>query len=265
MKRHLVKTPQGQLHFLSAGSLDTDRAVLFFHQSPSSSWMWSKVMADLAERGLSSVAGDLFNYGGSDRQPDLLDLHHHADLLLGAARSLSSASLTAVGHHTGAVFAASCAARHTLDGLVLMGYPLYGSRKEKQDRLGAKMHQDSFAPDGSELAALWVRLNRSLEDETAFSDRHAILVDRLSAGPLWFTAYAALLATDLEGTLREALDTGTPIKTVFAAQDALSRLAPGITALTGLTPIWIGGGPWVSVEHPRRVADVVHSAFREWA
>ncbi len=265
MRRHLVDTPEGQLHFLSAGALDSERAVLFFHQSPSSGRMWSKVMGDLADRGVASVAGDMFDYGMSDRQPEPLSLKRHTDLLYEAARSLTSARLTVVGHHTGAVLAASCAARHPLDGAVLMGYPLYGSWREKYQRLGARMEPDHFTADGSRLADLWRELNHSLEEDTPFSDRHGILVDRLSAGPLWYTAYAALLSTDLEATLGAASRSGVPLATVFATGDALSRLEPGITTLAGVEPTWVEGGPWVCVEHPKRVADVVYAAFAGWA
>lgn len=265
MNRHLVDTPAGQLHFRSAGPLDADRAVLFFHQSPSSSRMWSKVMAVLAARGVSSLAGDMFGYGMSDRQSAPLDLDEHSDLLFGAARSLSSARFTAAGHHTGAVFAASCAARHSLDGLILMGYPLYRSLGEKQERLGGRMRPDRFSTDGSHLSDLWMELNGSLEEGTPFSDRYAILVDRLLSGPLWFTAYATLLDTDLDGALRTAVESGTPVRTVFASQDALSRLEPGITDLTGCRPTFLEGGPWVTVEQPDLVADTIHKIFRGWS
>lgn len=264
MNRHLVDTPAGQLHFRSAGRLDADRAVLFFHQSPSSSTMWSKVMANLASSGITSLAGDMFCYGMSDRRLTPLPLKEHADLLLGAARSLTSARLTAVGHHTGAVFAASVAARSDLAGLILMGYPLYGSRREKSERLGARMEIDRFSSDGSQLADLWAALGRSVEESTAFSDRYAMLVDRLLAGPLWYTAYATLLATDLRDVLVSAVSSGTPLRNVFADRDRLSRLEPGVTALTGVTPTRMPGGPWVTVEHPDRVADVVRSALADW-
>lgn len=265
MKRHLVDTPEGQLHLRSAGPPDAGRAVLFFHQSPSSSRMWSTVMADLEGRGVASLAGDMFNYGMSDRRSAPLGLDRHADLLFGAARSLTSARFTAVGHHTGAVFAASCAARHPLDGLVVIGYPLYGSERHKRERLGARMRPDHFSAGGSELAELWKGVNRSLEKETDHAVRHAILVDRLSAGPAWYHAYAALLSSDLEETLTAASRSGVPVRTVFAVDDALSRLAPGVAALTGSEPVWIEGGPWVTVEHPARVTDLVFSAYMDWA
>ena len=91
-----------------------------------------------------------------------------------------------------------------------------------------------------------------------------MLVDRLLAGPLWYTAYATLLATDLRDVLVSAVSSGTPLRNVFADRDRLSRLEPGVTALTGVAPTRMPGGPWVTVEHPDRVADVVRSALADW-
>ncbi len=85
------------------------------------------------------------------------------------------------------------------------------------------------------------------------------------AGPLWYTAYAALLQADLEATLRQAVDRGGEVRTVFAHDDAISRFEPEVTALTGVEPTWIDGGPWVTIEHPDRVADVVGSFVEQVA
>ena len=259
MIRHLVATPEGQVHLRSSGDLGGDRAVLLFHQSPSSSRMWAGVMDSLAARGIPSIAADMLDYGMSDGQASHLRLEDHAEVLMDAIGELTGASLTLVGHHTGAVMAAAAAQGTVADrvrGLMVIGYPLYGSWREKLTRLGARIGPDAFDGEGLEVADLWVKLNRSLEPDTPFETRYAIFVDRLLAGPLWFTGYAALLAADLDAILSGAAHL-VPTRAVFAKDDAISRVEPAVSNILGRDSIWIEGGPWVTLEHPERVAEVV--------
>jgi len=264
MIRHLVGTAEGDLHFRSAGDLfAADQAVMFFHQSPSSSRMWTPVMEALEERGVCSVAADMFDYGMSDQQTSQLTVEDHVGLLLGAARRLTEARLIAVGHHTGAVFAATAAVHEMVSALMVVGYPLYPTWRDKYERLGGRIGPDRFSDDGAELAELWAKLNASIEPDTGFQARYDILVDRLAAGPLWFTAYAALMQTDLDAALVDAIATGKPIRAVFARDDAISRVEPSVSEMVGSDSVWVEGGPWVTVEHPKRVADVVAGFVEE--
>jgi len=215
------------------------------------------VMEVLEERGVCSLAGDMFDYGMSDHQTSQLSVEDHVGLLLEAARRLTDARLIAVGHHTGAVFAVTAAVSEMVDALMVVGYPLYPTWRDKYERLGGRIGSDRFSEDGSELAELWAKLNASIESDTPFQARYDILVDRLAAGPLWFTAYAALMQTDLDAALADAVATGKPIRAVFAHDDAISRVEPDVSEMVGSDSVWVDGGPWVTVEHPRRIADVV--------
>jgi pimeloyl-ACP methyl ester carboxylesterase len=264
MNRHLVGTPEGVLHFRSAGDLSAaDQVVMFFHQSPSSSRMWTGVMDVLAERGVCSLASDMFDYGVSDHQTSQLTVEEHVGLLLGAARTLTDARLITVGHHSGAVFAATAAVHEIVHAFMIVGYPLYPTWRDKYERLGGRIGPDRFSGDGSELAELWAKLNASIEPDTPFQTRYDILVDRLMAGPLWFTAYAALMQTDLHGVLADAVATGKPIRAVFAHDDAVSRVEPEVSDMVGSVSVWVKGGAWVTVEHPTRIADVVAGFVEE--
>ena len=131
------------------------------------------------------------------------------------------------------------------------------SWREKLTRLGSRIGVDDFDVEGDAVTELWVNLNRSIEPSTSAEIRRVIFVDRLLAGPLWYTAYAALMAGDLDEPLLRLKASGVTLETVFARDDAISRLAPGITELTGVEPRWIEGGPWVTMEHPDRVADEI--------
>lgn len=257
--RHLVETSAGRVHIRSAGLDQDGPSVVFFHQSPSSSRMWIDVMGIVAAAGFRCAAPDMLDYGHSDKQSRQLSLAEHASLLVEAAQSLVGAPSMLVGHHTGAVFAAA-AAHPALRSLVVVGYPLYTTWREKYERLGSRIGPDSFDDDGAEVADLWVRLNASLEASTSDEIRQNIYVDRLLAGPLWYTAYVALLAADLDAPLRTVAASATEISTVFARDDAISRLEPGVSAVTGTEPVWIEGGPWVTMEHPERVAAPILSA-----
>lgn len=253
MQRHLVDTPAGSVHVRSTAAGDT--TVALFHQSPSSSRMWAGVMELLADSGVTCAAPDMLDYGHSDRQDHQLTLEEHAALLLDAVQSVVGDVHLLVGHHTGAVFAASAATRGAaVRGVAVIGYPLYTSWREKLERLGDRVSPDRFDTAGEAAAELWVKLNASIEDTAGHEVRHGIYVDRLLASPLWYTAYAALMAADLEAPLRALAGSGVVLETVFARDDAISRLEPGVTALTGVEPRWIDGGPWVTVEHPDRVA-----------
>ncbi len=266
MNRHLVGTVEGYLHFRSVGDIGAaGSVVLFFHQSPSSSRMWAGVMQALEERGIASLAGDMFDYGMSDPQTTQLNLGEHVTRLLEAAKQLTDGRLITVGHHTGAVFAAAAAVDESVRALMVVGYPLYPTWRDKYERLGGRIGPDRFADDGAELAELWTKLNASMETDTPFAPRYDILVDRLAAGPVWFTAYAALMQTDLHATLAAAVATGKPTRAVFAHDDAISRVEPGVSAVVGSEPVWLDGGPWVTVEHPGRVAEVVGAFVEEVA
>jgi pimeloyl-ACP methyl ester carboxylesterase len=256
--RHLVDTPAGQVHLRTAGDGGDRGAVVLFHQSPSSSRMWVGVMDHLAAAGFTCAAPDMLDYGHSDAQSRQLTLREHATMLVEAASSVIGLPEYVVGHHTGAVFAAVAgAAAAGVRGVALFGYPLYSSWREKYERLGARIAPDRFDEEGSFVTDLWVELNASIEPETGDDVRHGIYVDRLLAGPLWFTAYVALMATDLEATLRGLAAADLDIRTVFARDDAISPCEPDITAITGTEPIWIDGGPWVTLEHPDRVAAAI--------
>jgi len=253
MSRHLVDTAAGQVHLRTAGTGDV--GVVLFHQSPSSSRMWVAVMDRLAAAGLRCAAPDMLDYGHSDEQSRQLSVDEHAALLLDAAGSVLGDTSFLIGHHTGAVFAAAASGHgDRVRGLQVLGYPLYSSWREKLVRLGGRIAPDDFDAEGIAVGELWVRLNASIEPETSASIRHTIFLDRLLAGPLWYTAYAALMAADLDEPLRRAATARVRLETVFARDDAVSRLEPGITALTEVPPRWIDGGPWVTMEHPDRVA-----------
>ncbi len=255
MQRHLVDTPAGQVHARTVGSGDV--GIVLFHQSPSSSRMWIPVMERLAAAGMACVAPDMLDYGHSDEQSRQLSLEEHASLLLDVAGSLVDDPAFLIGHHTGAVFAAAAGAARAVHGVQVIGYPLYRSWREKLSRLGGRIGVDDFDEAGDTVTDLWVKLNGSIEKETSSEIRRTIFVDRLLAGPLWYTAYVSLMAADLEEPLRGLISKGTRLETVFARGDAISRLEPGLTSLTGVEPRWIEGGPWVTMEHPGRVADEI--------
>lgn len=255
-RRSLLPTPVGHVHVRSVGERGAP-GVVFFHQSPSSSRMWEAVMDQVAAAGFACAAPDMFDYGHSDSQTRQLSLAEHAHLLLEASAEVVGPPVLLVGHHTGAVFAAAASSAPSVRGLTVFGYPLYESWRVKFARLGARIGPDSVSEEGSELADLWVALNRSIEPATSDEVRHTIYTDRMLASPLWFTAYVALLGADLAAPLADAVQRGLTVETVFARDDAVSRLEGGVSELTGVAPVWIDGGAWVTMEHPERVAKLV--------
>ncbi len=123
--RHTCALKQGadagrHLHYVDQG-LAKERPVLLLHGNPTWSFLWRKVIAELA--GLRAVAPDLLGLGLSDRLPRLADhsVDRHADTVAELADTLDLEGLILVGQDWGGPIAAAvgCRLGERVAGLVL--------------------------------------------------------------------------------------------------------------------------------------------------
>src|SRR5690348_2858832 len=76
MRKGYVDTPEGQIHYITAGSGGVP--LILLHQNPSSARMWEAVIPGLAARGRQVVAFDTPGYGNSDAPAEEPDIPYYA-------------------------------------------------------------------------------------------------------------------------------------------------------------------------------------------
>ncbi|MEE8524240.1 MAG: alpha/beta fold hydrolase [Thermoanaerobaculia bacterium] len=108
------------LHYLEHGAA-ADRPVLLLHGNPTWSFLWRKVLAELA--GLRAIAPDLLGLGFSDRLPAVGDhtVDRHADAVAELVETLDLDGVILVGQDWGGPIVTAVGARlpRRIAGLVL--------------------------------------------------------------------------------------------------------------------------------------------------
>ena len=121
MHRAFLDTPDGQIHYVTAGA---GRPVLLLHQTPRSWDEYRDVIPLLAvERRV--VAMDTIGYGESYKPPRRCDIEDYGRGAIALLDGLGIRSTAIVGHHTGAVIAMELAASYPerVERLVLSSSP----------------------------------------------------------------------------------------------------------------------------------------------
>ncbi len=147
----------GQVHYRAHGE---GRPLVLIHQSPWSSMQYHAVLPRLAARGIAALAPDTPGYGLSDPAPDAT-IADHADNLACVMRARRLARATVSGHHTGALIAASLAARYPelVAALILDNCPFY-TAAERAERLKRPGGEVAIKPDGSHFTDRWATMRR---------------------------------------------------------------------------------------------------------
>jgi pimeloyl-ACP methyl ester carboxylesterase len=193
LRRGYVDTPEGQIHYISAG--EGGIPLILLHQNPSSARMWEAVLPGFAARGRQAIAFDTPGYGMSDPPSEEPDIPYYARRFVEAAGLLGFDRFDVGGHHTGALIAASIAADYPekVRKLVLVGYPLL--RPEALEYL-AHTKTQQFTLEGHELPGLYAGLvklgGQWITPEVAIR----CFIEKLQAGPNWNWAYHAVSKVD---------------------------------------------------------------------
>lgn len=183
----------GQIHYTECG---TGTPLLLFHQSPTDSVQFARVMEPLARQGIRAIAVDLPGFGGStvpDAPPAIADYAHVVPAVLDHL-GLARASL--LGHHTGAVVVTEAALQHPdrVDRVVLHGpLPMSDEERAQWRTLLAREKEWHLAWDGSHLKALWDFRFQAQPAWTDLEAFHANFIHGLLAGRTVWYAHDAVM------------------------------------------------------------------------
>ena len=100
--------PRGQVHYRRCGD---GQPLLLLHQSPSSSTMFRKAYALLAQAGIQAIGVDTPGFGMSDVPPHVPSIEDYAQAIPPVLDHLKLDAAAMLGHHTGASIAVEVATR----------------------------------------------------------------------------------------------------------------------------------------------------------
>ena len=160
MKKAYAQTPDGLVHYVSAGQGDT---LLLLHETPRSSRMYAGMIPHLA--AFRVVTPDSLGFGNSDKAPDGYSIADYAANVVSFMDALGLSRVHIFGDHTGAAIAveAAIAAPARVDRVVLSGLPFWLDEAERVARHQQVIARDliSRAEDGSHLVKIWQYLRKS--------------------------------------------------------------------------------------------------------
>lgn len=146
-----VNTPEGQIHYRTAGDGDP---VVLLHQSPSSSGMWEALLGPLADAGFRAVAFDLPGFGMSDPPAAPPSIEDYARRIVDAASRLGIERFDVIGHHTGCCVALTIDALHPGVARRIVGYGVSLLSAEHAAELVAEEPPD-YDAEGDLVLAKW--------------------------------------------------------------------------------------------------------------
>ncbi len=154
-RRAYVDTPNGQIHYLTAGE---GRPVLFLHQTPRSSDEFLEVLPIVGQR-FKAIAMDSIGFGFSYKSDKKCSIENLGSGVIEFMDAMGMKDVLLVGHHTGAVVALEVAASHPtrVDRLVLSACPFYDETLRASLHNKPVMDADEETEDGAFLLSLWKR------------------------------------------------------------------------------------------------------------
>lgn len=198
MERGYVKTPGGQLHYVTAGEGET---LLLLHQVPSSSMEYTRLIPLLSKR-YRVIALDSPGYGMSDPPELPLTIPDYARRVVEFLDALEIGQCHLFGHHTGASIAVEVAAAYParVRKLILSGCPHYTEEVRQ-----AKLQADAFQPpqpkaDGSHITDAWNTILRYVPGANPEIATYMVL-GRLLAGERGEEGHQAVFQYDIESRL----------------------------------------------------------------
>jgi pimeloyl-ACP methyl ester carboxylesterase len=153
IRRGFVDTPQGQIHYATAGQ---GKPILLLHQTPRSWTEYLYVLPVFAEK-YRAIAMDTVGFGDSYKLAGEETIEEYARGVIAFLAAMSIPKTSIVGHHTGGVIAVEVAATYpeVLEKLVLSSTP-YVDAKDREDRKNRPpIDHVEEKKDGSHLSELW--------------------------------------------------------------------------------------------------------------
>jgi pimeloyl-ACP methyl ester carboxylesterase len=252
MKRNYVNTPEGQIHYQSAGS---GEAILLLHKTPLSFREYSAVMPILAEK-YHVVAMDTMGYGESDAPSHEYGIEEYSRSVANFLDALDIKKTNIVGFLTGSVIAVEVAAAypHLVDKLILGSCP-YNKPEVRQTRLKDPFYQYiDIKEDGSHLLEIW---NRYRLPQTKPESLQLMVLGYLMAEERAEDAHLSVMRYNIEERLPlikspTLLVTGGSSDKYHGGLETLAKLIP-----LNRTRIIEGGGGYMPLEKPQEFAQAI--------
>ena len=201
-KRAFLDTPDGQVHYCTAGA---GEPLLLFHQTPFSIQAYAELMPIFAKRRLV-IAMDNPGYGDSDMPPRLYSTEDYTKTAISLMDSLKVEKATLLGHHTGAFIAIDLATTYPerVDKLIVsFPLPLLNDEERKLglEAIISYFERYKIKLDGSHLMEAW----RSFSGRSVPPDlTNRLVLDLLKSsarGWLGAFAYHAIFSYPMEERL----------------------------------------------------------------
>ena len=180
-------TRLGQVHYREAGS---GSPVILFHESPLSSAIYGAALPVLG-RWVRAIAPDTPGYGASDPPPGPLSIAGYAERMSLFLEALGLGQVALVESHTGGAIATQLAVDEPkrVRALIVLGCLLLD--EEERQRWLNFVEPFPLSPDGSHLAWLWARYQRSWGNDTPVELLHLATTEFLRAGARYYWAAEA--------------------------------------------------------------------------
>ena len=259
IRKGYADTPEGQIHFRQLKKVDGTPLVLL-HQTASSGMMFEPLMTLLAD-DFHTIAPDTPGFGASFPPPNLFSVQYLSDSLHAAITQLGVESCFLFGHHTGSALAVQMAHDHPdfVKRAVLSGPPLLN--EAQVNGLKASLKPFTLAENGSHLTHVWERI-RKRDESLPLETVHREVLLTQSAREAAQGAYQAVFDQPF-GDQLAALE--IPILVMAGENDTLrASLEPSQELLqNGEMRVIEGAGPYICDTHPKAVADILKSFFKE--
>ena len=252
MKRAYCKVAHGQMHYRHTKS--GKRPLILLHQTPSSSVMYERLMAELAG-DFYCIAPDTPGFGQSDALAGEQTIAGYATAVFQLLQELDINECLLFGHHTGASIAVQLAHDHRklVSQLILSGPPLL--TQAQIDYLKTTLPSMALDENGRVFNDLWQRLRSKNPDaslELTFRETVAALQCRTN----YQAAYHAVFAQNFAEQLTQIK---CPVLLMAGEQDSLrASLEPTAELVkNGRVHIIPNGTTYVCDQQPQTVASLI--------
>ncbi len=250
MKRSLIETPEGHLHYREAGQ---GSPLILLHQVPLSSLEFSEVQPALA-RNRRVIALDLPGYGCSDAPPRGYAMTDYVAVVMRLFDELQFEHADLLGVQSGAAIANAVAAAHPerIRRMILSNAPAWQQWSQRYEMF-ARCQPFDFDADGASIKEQW-GLMRQSTDDTRLMRR--LLREKVKAGPIWYAAQVAVFTHDF---MADFLRVQAPTLLLNGSRSPLADLSEPLTKLRpDVQEVMItGGGDWLAWEMPERFVEEV--------
>ena len=206
VERGYSPSPLGQVHWQDVGPAGAVKSAapvyVLLHQVPWFHVYYTRAQAELAARGIRSIALDLPGYGMSARPASPPDIAGYAAAIDAALKHLRIRRAVIVGHHTGVTVGAELArsSPQRVACLIMHGVPLY-TPDQAAARLAAPHWDQTYRDEGAHLSDRWLYLSGRVAGST--DALHWSVMSLYLAGDREWYGHHAVFQYDMQRSLRE--------------------------------------------------------------